>query len=33
MIAFSVASTGGTWNPLAEVLRNDGSTLCGPTFA
>ena len=32
-ISFSATSTGGTWNPLTDVVRTDGTTLCGPTFA
>jgi hypothetical protein len=29
---FAFISTGGAWNPTGEVLRTDGTTLCGPTF-
>ena len=31
--SFSATSTGGTWNPITDVVRTDGSTLCGPTFS
>jgi hypothetical protein len=32
VIAFSSTSS-GAWNPLTEVLRNDGTTVCAATFA
>jgi hypothetical protein len=31
VMRFRVILTGGTWSPYAEVLRPDGTTICGPT--